>query len=210
MFDGQQKMADGNAWSTYLLIGMIVYAALVNCVTTFGVAFANEKNGKWYEYLKVSPISEKAYSFGSVASLILVNAIVTPILFIVAFFYKGVTLEPLQYVLIELVMIFGSGIYLLIGLIISCFGDLTQQLSVVVFLALSLLGGIFTPVEMMPSGLQSVAKQLPTYRLADIGWSITSNHQLKLDDFLILAGYGILFLMIYYVLTSHSKRVVSK
>ena len=42
----------------------------------------------------------------------------------------------------------------------------------VLYLVLAALGGLWMPVQILPSPLQTVAKTLPSYHLAQLGWHI--------------------------------------
>ena len=51
-------------------------------------------------------------------------------------------------------------------------GDGAQGLTMALYLVLAALGGLWMPVQILPSALQTVAKTLPSYHLAQLGWHI--------------------------------------
>ena len=59
----------------------------------------------------------------------------------------------------------------LLGIVIGLWvkAEVVQGLTTLALLVLSMLGGLWFPVELMPSAMQSVAHALPSYWLAELG-----------------------------------------
>ena len=51
-------------------------------------------------------------------------------------------------------------------------GDGAQGLTMVLYLVLAALGGLWMPEQILPAPLQTVAKALPSYHLAQLGWHV--------------------------------------
>jgi ABC-2 type transport system permease protein len=64
--------------------------------------------------------------------------------------------------------------------------------NVVVFGA-AVLGGLMTPVEGMPGTIADVARLLPTWRLADIGWRLVGGRSQDPMDLVMVVAFGIAF-----------------
>ena len=56
---------------------------------------------------------------------------------------------------------------------------------------LAIVGGFFQPVDTFPSGLAALAHVLPSYRLADLGWTTIAGRAGDPVDVLVLAGYAV-------------------
>jgi ABC-2 type transport system permease protein len=54
---------------------------------------------------------------------------------------------------------------------------------------LSFFGGLFTPVQSMPTALRDVAQFLPTYHVASLGWAVAAGRAPGLGDAGTLIAY---------------------
>jgi ABC-2 type transport system permease protein len=68
-------------------------------------------------------------------------------------------------------------------------GDGAQGLTMVLYLVLAALGGLWMPVQILPSALQTVAKTLPSYHLAQLGWHVAQGVAPALGDVLVLLAW---------------------
>lgn len=62
-----------------------------------------------------------------------------------------------------------------------------------VLVVLAILGGLFQPVETLPAELAALAPVLPSFRLADLGWTALADRTVNPIDVLVLAGYTLGF-----------------
>ena len=69
--------------------------------------------------------------------------------------------------------------------------DTVQPISMITYLGLSILGGLWFPVEQFPPFLQDVAKVTPSYWLADLGRSVLAGDGVPLTAVLMLTGWTI-------------------
>jgi ABC-2 type transport system permease protein len=69
------------------------------------------------------------------------------------------------------------------------------------YFGLSILGGVWMSVSILPKTLRTIAHWTPSNRFADLGWSIAAGHTPPASDALILAGWtallGALAIMAY-------------
>jgi ABC-2 type transport system permease protein len=81
--------------------------------------------------------------------------------------------------------------FAVLGLVIGFAGtvDTVQPISMITYLGLSILGGLWFPVEAFPAFLQSVAKLTPSYWLADLGRSVLAGQGVPVDAVLVLAAW---------------------
>lgn len=78
-----------------------------------------------------------------------------------------------------------------IGIVVGTIadGDGAQGLTMVLYLVLAALGGLWMPVQILPSPLQTVARTLPSYHLAQLGWHIARGVAPALGDGLVLLAW---------------------
>src|SRR6185312_1036711 len=78
---------------------------------------------------------------------------------------------------------------LIIGLVASI--DAAQPLTMIVYLGLSILGGLWFPVEQFPPFMQHLAKALPSYWTAEIARAPLTHSAIPLAGVLVLAAWTI-------------------
>jgi ABC-2 type transport system permease protein len=83
--------------------------------------------------------------------------------------------------------------FAVLGLVIGFAGtvDTVQPISMITYLGLSILGGLWFPVEQFPAFLQDVAKVTPSYWLADLGRSVLAGDGVPVNAVLVLAAWTI-------------------
>ena len=83
--------------------------------------------------------------------------------------------------------------FAVLGLVIGFAGtvDTVQPISMITYLGLSILGGLWFPVEQFPAFLQDVAKITPSYWLADLGRSVLAGDGVPMTAVLVLAGWTV-------------------
>ena len=83
--------------------------------------------------------------------------------------------------------------FAVLGLVIGFAGtvDSVQPISMMTYLGLSILGGLWFPVELFPAFLQAVAKVTPSYWLADLGRSVLAGDGVPMTAVLVLAAWTV-------------------
>jgi ABC-2 type transport system permease protein len=80
---------------------------------------------------------------------------------------------------------------LLLGVIFDA--DTGDVVLLCLLVLLAILGGLFQPIDTLPAELAGLAPVLPSYRLADLGWTALAGHAGDPIDVLVLAGYAVGF-----------------
>ena len=83
--------------------------------------------------------------------------------------------------------------FAVLGLVIGFAGtvDTVQPISMITYLGLSILGGLWFPVEAFPEFLQDVAKVTPSYWLAELGRTVVAGDGVPMTAVAVLAGWTI-------------------
>ena len=83
--------------------------------------------------------------------------------------------------------------FAVLGLVIGFAGtvDTVQPISMITYLGLSILGGLWFPVEQFPAFLQVIAKITPSYWLADLGRSVLGGYGVPTTAVLVLAAWTV-------------------
>lgn len=183
----------GTFWSAYFMVSMATFGVVGAAVNTLGVRLAAERKGGWVRWLKTTPLTSLGYAASKIATQLSVSLLIVALVFGVAHANQGITMSAAHWVEIVLWIWIGSIPFAALGVLIGLAGNSAQVLGTLVYLGLSLLGGLWTPVQALPRVMREIARWTPTYRYAHPAWDLLAGHPVKLNDVWILAGYTLLF-----------------
>ncbi|HDR7295977.1 ABC transporter permease [Bacillus cytotoxicus] len=192
-------------WNLYSLVSMISFGIMGNSINLLGTKIADEKKKKWLDYIKVSPVNSKLYALSHLFSFLLISIIFTVLMFVIAYLTRGITLSIDRAVEIGFLLNLGSFVFLSLALIIGEFGSAAQPFGTIIYLLLSFVGGLWMPVAAMPKTMAIVAKWLPSYNYAKIGWDLLDGKMFDWKVWGILFTYTFFFSLIYYIIV-RTKR----
>ncbi len=163
-------LSQGQGASEYLLATYGVFAVMGPAVFGFGVAVANERDKGWLDLKRASPAPGVAYIAAKVVVTLLVATIALSLVYAVAGFGADVALPRMTWVLLLVTHVLATLPFILIGLVIgfSLSANAAVAIANIVFMGLAILGGLWIPISMYPSAMQTLATVLPSFHLAEI------------------------------------------
>jgi len=188
---GGEQVVPGVNYSALLMVQMAAYGSL-GAALSGGAIIAVERRSGWFRQLMLTPIPARSFLL---ARALVVLVIVLPSLLLV--FGTGLILGVRAPVgtwfaslgLMWLSLLPLTALGMVIGLVVK--NEAVQGLNTVVLLVLSLAGGLWFPIQLMPAAMQTIAKFLPSYWIGEFGrWPF-------LDDpfpwvgVLVLAGWAL-------------------
>lgn len=196
LFGGQSTGSAGVTVQAALMVSMGLYGAMWAVMSATGPRIAQDRTVGWARQMRLMPIRT---SETLVARLVAAVALAGPAIVLVmltAVFAKGVTLDDAwRWVVLLALLWLGSIPVALLGIAIgySIGPEVAFGVLYALYLALSALGGLWMPLSIMPSGMQTVGKLLPSYRAASLGWRLIGHKPFDFTDVLILAAWAIVF-----------------
>ncbi len=169
---GQGSGSD--TWAVLSMVGLAAYGGLGAAVSV-GTGVADDKSRGWLRQLRVTPLSPSRVVVaraltGSVTVLPAIGAVLAA-----GAVVNDVRLAAWQWTVLPVVLWLGTLPFTLLG--IGNGYRLSSQTTGVVNMAcmvgLSVLGGLWFPIQAFPSWLQSVSQWTPSHAFAQLGWSIT-------------------------------------
>lgn len=150
---------------TYGAFG-IIGAALFS----FGVGVAVERAQGWLLVKRATPMRPLVYVLGKVGASMTFCALIVLALALCAVLLAGVRLAAGQWAALSLVLVLGSIPFCALGLAIGFVAGPNSAPGVVnlIHLPAAFAGGLWLPMEMLPSGVQAVGKWLPQAHLAQL------------------------------------------
>ncbi|GAA4632875.1 ABC transporter permease [Actinoallomurus vinaceus] len=178
----------------YLLVSMASYGAVGAALTTTGARLATERQIGWLRQLQVTPLRPWAVI---TAKIIASMCLALPAIILVGLagvLTQHVHLSAGEWAGMISLMWLGTLPFAALGTLIGSLvgADAAQPVTLVCYFTLSILGGLWMPVDSLPKTLRHVAHWLPSNRFAGLGWSIVGGHAPSASDGLVLAGWGLL------------------
>ncbi|MEV4806050.1 ABC transporter permease [Nonomuraea sp. NPDC049421] len=187
----QSRMDD---FAAYSMVSMATYGAMGGALF-IGGAIALERGKGWLDQLAVTPLPASGYV---TAKLLSGAATVLPsILTVLAAgaLLSGVRLPagtwPLLVVLIWAGVLPFAALGVAFGYTLK--GQVATLALMVVYFAMSVLGGLWLPVEAMPAGMRAVAELSPAYQAGSLGWRALDGLPPAGTSLAVLIGWTLLF-----------------
>jgi ABC-2 type transport system permease protein len=162
--------AGDQATTGILMIDMTAFGAMTGALFAGG-RVALERSVGWQRQLRLTPLSGAGYLIakGITGMMLAIPAVV--LVPLVGAVIEGVSLDATGWLRVVLGTWLAAIPFALIGLLIGQSGtpETMQPIMSIVMLVMSLLGGIFIPIDTMPGWLLNVAHVLPSYWLGQIG-----------------------------------------
>lgn len=182
----------GISTGAYLMISMACYGALGASLNA-GARIAVERQTGWNRQLRLSALSSRGYLTAKAAVSMLVALPALILVFLLGAFVAHVQLSAVTWVLTGLVIWICIIPFAVLGLVIGSMGtpDTIQPISVLAYMGLAILGGLWFPLEQFPPFLTSIAKVLPSYWLAENGRDMVAGTGVSMLGVLVLLGWTV-------------------
>jgi ABC-2 type transport system permease protein len=182
-------------YTAVLMVNMTAFGAL-SAALFAGGRVALERAAGWQRQLRLTPLTGGGYltAKGITAMLLAVPGVI--LVPLVAALAEGVSLSPGQWLQVTAGTWLATIPIAVLGLLLGQIGTAQsmQPILSVAMMVMSLLGGLFIPIEGMPEGLRTVSQILPSYWLEQVGRSaVTDELSVGLGQaVLTLAGWTVL------------------
>jgi ABC-2 type transport system permease protein len=110
----------------------------------------------------------------------------------------GVQLSAAQWLETGVAVWLGLIPFAVLGLVIGFAGtvDTVQPISMITYLGLSILGGLWFPVDQFPTFLQDVAKVTPSYGLGELGRTVLAGQGVPMTAVAVLAAWTVVLSLV--------------
>lgn len=183
------------------------------CLTSFALFnfpfdIMEDRNNGWNETLKKVPLNKYQIFTVKVVKITIESAVCIILIFLTGYFFKGIHLTLSQWIISGLMLLFGSVIFLSLGLLLTLFKNMqtASVFSNVFYFLLALLGGLWFPLSQFPKWVQRLGKTTPTYHFRELAVGYINNGKIPLQSLIILVTYGLIFFLIYIVLSRKQNK----
>jgi ABC-2 type transport system permease protein len=159
----------GVSTTAYLMTSMASFGAMTGAMSA-GTRIAIERQSGWNRQLRLTPLTPLAYLLGKAAVAMLIAAPAILVVYLTGGLVEHVSLTPMQWLESGLGTWVAIVPFAAIGLVIGYVAnpESAQAIFSLCFMTMSLLGGIWVPVEVMPKVMAHIAEVLPSYWLGQI------------------------------------------
>jgi ABC-2 type transport system permease protein len=150
------------------MIGVAVYGAML-AATSGGAMVSIERALGWSRQLRVTPLRPAAYISVKIATAMLLGLFSVAVIY-AAGWIDGVAMSPSDWITTGILAWAASVVFAALGLLMGYLlpAENVMQVMGFVLAMLGVLGGLFWPVNSLPSAMQTIAPYMPTYGVAAI------------------------------------------
>ncbi|MBN9180614.1 MAG: ABC transporter permease [Microbacterium sp.] len=161
--------AGGPSVASYIMVSMAMYGAMMSATQT-GASVAIERAQGWSRQLRLTPLNPLVNVVIKMIAGMLLGLLAVVATYIVGAI-SGVQLSAVQWIATGLAgWILASAVFTTLGLMVGYMvpGENAAQITSLVIVLLSFLGGLFYPLSSMPDFMQTIAQFTPVYGISQI------------------------------------------
>ncbi|MEU3354154.1 ABC transporter permease [Streptomyces sp. NPDC037389] len=178
-----------------MMVSMASFGAITAVLVGNSERIAKEREKGWVRQLRLTALPGRGYVSAKVASAAVVSLPSILVVFAIAAAVKHVRLDAWQWGALTGSIWAGSIVFAALGVALGYLvsGDAVRPVTMIVYFALSILGGLWMPTTTFPDWLQSIAKWTPTHAYAALGQAIEGGDAPHLRDVGLLLAYLVVF-----------------
>ncbi|GAB6928146.1 ABC transporter permease [Paenibacillus sp. JCM 10914] len=190
--------ADAGQWQAHYLMSMTSFSVMGTAIMSLGIRLVQERVQGWAIYMRVTPLPGSIFFFGKMFVQTVMHLLCIIVIFVAGYLINGVSLTFWQWLFSGLWILIASVPFLAIGTLIGSMKrvDTASGVSNGIYLALAITGGMWFPLEIMPSFMQAIGEWMPSYHFGGGAWAIVRGEAPGLDNFVILTTYLTVFMLI--------------
>ncbi|MCM3497332.1 ABC transporter permease [Paenibacillus lactis] len=196
--------AEAGQWQAHYLMSMTSFSVMGTAIMSLGIRLVQERVQGWSIYMRVTPLPGSVYFFGKMFVQAIMHLLCIVVIFTAGYLINGVSLSFWQWLFSGLWILIASVPFLALGTLIGAMRrvDTASGVSNGIYLALAVTGGMWFPIEAMPSFMQAIGKWMPSYHFGGGAWAITRGEAPGWDHILILTGY----LLVFMILSTYIRK----
>jgi len=201
---------EGAGRSLYLLATFGMFGAIGPALFGFGVNVANERSNGWLDLKKISPMPIAAYIVAKLFMAAVFGIVVISLLTTIAVVFGGLEISLARWLLMTTTQLLCAVPFGLLGMAIGfrASPEAAPAIVNILFMLMSVFGGLWLPITMFPSVIQQFAWILPTFHSGQL--AIASIGMTSIANILTHAALLVGFSAIMALLAARNYRTMSK
>jgi ABC-2 type transport system permease protein len=184
----QAAIADGVASQSYYMVAMAEWGAFSGALIGQTVRISQERRDGWLRQLRMTALPAGSYVAAKVISSTVATLPTILIMLVLGRFYGGVHLPIWKWSAVGGVVWMGALAFAALAVAIGyrLMPDQAQPLTMLVYFAMTLLGGLWFPLSGL---LANIGKALPTYQIADMGVTVITSGTVALTSLAVIVAW---------------------
>ena len=176
-----------------IMVAMATFGAMWGALSATAPRLARDRESGWLRALKVTPLTAGRVLAARIVAGVAVALPAIAAVAVTAVLAHHVRLDAWQWAACLSLLWVGTLPFVALGITIGLLTSSTTAyaLTTALYFALAALGGLWVPPAQFSPALRHLAATLPSYNLADLGWSVAGGSAPSLRAGLILAGWTI-------------------
>jgi ABC-2 type transport system permease protein len=196
--NGADTEIGSTSWAAYSLMSMTAFSLIGTAAGQFGIRLSHERKDGLLKILRLTPMSTGAWVSAKLVSHLVIHLLIIVVMFLAASLTFGVEMSLGHWLACGLWLLLGSipflGLGILIGTIKST--DVATAVSNLLYMGISVAGGLWMPLETFPAWLKAIGQWLPSHAYANGAWNMLAGRAIELSDASLLIGYGLGFILL--------------
>jgi ABC-2 type transport system permease protein len=180
--------------ATYTMVSMAGYGA-IGALLNYASGLVIDRSIGWLRQLRISPLPPLKVVLGKGVAAMAAALLPVFALCAAAVLINGVRLHAGQWLALLPLLWLGALPFALLGIGLGYLAtsQTAQPLNLLVYLGLSIVGGLWLPLDILPGWVATIGRLLPTHAYADMSWRVAFGGAPTLADVTTLAVWCALF-----------------
>jgi ABC-2 type transport system permease protein len=187
----------------YLMASYGAYAVMSVALISFGVSISAERGLGWNRLLRATPLNPLAYFAAKIMMALIIGFLALVLLFAFAVVFGHISMPFSFWCELVALLLAGMVPFVALGLAIGYLASPSAAAPIanLISLPLSFASGLFMPLQFLPPSVQHAAPYLPSYHVAQLGWTLlgAGDGAGFAGHLLWVAGYSIAFMALAVV-----------
>jgi ABC-2 type transport system permease protein len=185
--------AYGVSFKAFYMVAMATFGALSGAFNNNTIRISQERKEGWIRQLRLTPLPANGYVAAKLLASMVTSVPAITIVFLLGSFYGQVDMPIWKWVVLAIAIWFGTFIFAALAVAIGyrISPDSVQPVSMIVFFAFSIFGGLWFPLS---GGMADFAKFTPTYQVVKISTDVLSAGTVDILNVIGIVAWFAIFL----------------
>jgi ABC-2 type transport system permease protein len=187
-FGRSQTLAYGLDFKVFYMIAMASIGAFSGALTGNAQRISQERKDGWIRQLRISSLPASGYVIAKIIASMVTSVSSVALVLLLGRFYGDVQMPAWKWIAVGVVIWIGALTFAALAVAIGYrfMPDTVQPITMFVWLAMSIVGGLWFPVS---GTLGKVAKALPTYQITRISTDVIGQGTISMGRVAIILAW---------------------
>ncbi len=173
-------------WQLNELVQMAIYSSLISSVIVVSNTLLEDREHHFTLFVRLTNNSYTRYYAGMLAVFLPLTILAVVVLGLVGILVNGVSASTVLWLSFIILLPLLSIPLVLMGMLISLASaaNLVNLLNQITMFFMAIVSGLWWPIDMLPSWLQTIGKILPTYQISTIITEVMNKKAVELGNFI--------------------------